>query len=118
MKGLKIIQGNLIFLIPLESVIHIASIDEVKDELEDLKIISLTDFTSIIENEKEIVFVKVNDEIFGIKVQKVECVVNIKGLNTFENDLFVLDFISKVADIDDGVGYLLDLEKILEVAYE
>ncbi len=118
MKGLKIIQGNLVFIIPLENVIHIASVDEIKDELDDLNVVSLVNFTAILEEEREVVFVTKNENIFGIRVQKVESVVNIKNLNTFENDLFMLDFIINTADIDDGSGYLLDLEKILEVAYE
>jgi chemotaxis signal transduction protein len=118
LKGLKIRQGNLIFLIPIENVLHIAPINEVKDELDDIKVVSLVYFTAIIEEENEIVFVNKNDKIFGITVQKVESVVNIKNLNTFVNDIFMIDFILNTADIDEGEGYLLDLEKILEVAYE
>jgi chemotaxis signal transduction protein len=119
-KGLRIKEGDLTFIIKIEEVIHIANIDEIDEDLGEIKLINLSNFLNInsLNDEQEVVFVSKNKKICGIKVQKVMDVVPINNLNPFENDIFMVKFINKVVNIEGEVVYLIDSEKILEVAYE
>jgi chemotaxis signal transduction protein len=119
LKGLRIKQGSFIFLIEISDVIHIASKEEIDEDLGEIKIITFSEFLGIkTGSEDEIVFLSKNDKICGISVNKVLDVVSIKDLDTFENDIFMIDFIKNTVPVNDDIYYLIDSEKILEVAYE
>lgn len=119
MKGLRINHGNFIFVIDIKDVIHIASIEELNGQLDDIKIINLSKYLGISNiHDKEIVFIGSKDRIVGISVENAANVINIESVSPFEKDIFMIDFILSIVSFEGKMGYLIDSEKMLEVAYE
>lgn len=115
MKGLKFRQGDFYFFVDIFYVLHIASLKDVKEELNEIEHINLKELLNSNAEAEEVIFIGKSGKVLGLIVEDVLEVADIKSVSAFDNRDFVLDFIKSVTKIDNVTYYEIDCKKLIEV---
>lgn len=119
MKGLKFRHAGYSFLINTDYILHIAPFKEVENELTDFE---LVDFGKLFFDRDtyfgDIIFIHKGEKIKAVLVDTVEKIVSSDEILSFENKIFMVNYISGKIEQDNEMHYVVDAEKILGVNYE
>ncbi|MGA1862364.1 chemotaxis protein CheW [Deferribacter thermophilus] len=117
MKALMFKIADVMFLVNLEDLLHVSLFEEY-DESEGLTVVDLSDYLDGNSNKKYILFVTNNKTYVGIICDEIYDILEYNEYKPFEKGEKKLDFLKGVVTYKDNLIYLLDAEKLIEVAYE
>jgi chemotaxis signal transduction protein len=115
LKGLKFKQGDFYFFVDIFYVLHIAALEDVKEELNEIEHINFKEVLHSNAKAEKVIFIGKSGKVLGLIVEDVLDVADIKGVSPFENSDFVLDFIKGVTKIDNVTYYEIDCKKLVGV---
>ncbi|BAI79677.1 hypothetical protein DEFDS_0165 [Deferribacter desulfuricans SSM1] len=117
MKALMFKVADVLFLVDLKDLLHVSLYEEY-DPKEDIKILDLSNFLEGTVNKKYILFITDDKKYVGVISDEIYDILEYNEYKSFEKDERKLNFLKGVVDYNNSLLYLIDAEKLIEVAYE